>query len=116
MPSFISIQGKWKPAKERHVNPDTGEIYEGPDRAAQKMEETKGESLGMDVKMDPDNIYRARQLNMTIDEYLKLNDPVVQKKANDNLKENEEKVVTHSKPTRKPAVVTGNGGFGEAKI
>lgn len=75
MPKFVSIVGKFYPAKEYYVNPDArpGEnpVYEGPDRAAMDfMRENghldeKGNIIsypGQDAFADPDNMMRARQL------------------------------------------------------
>ena len=119
MPSFVSKGGIWYPAKERSVNQDTGELYEGPDREAVKIikEETGSETgtLGTDVTKDPENIMRARQLGMTVEEFLKLNTPPTeeQKKA-EEAKEN--LVVTHTAPKRKQGVRSGSGKFGELPV
>ena len=116
MPSFVSKNGIWYPAKERAVNQETGDLYEGPDREAVKIikEETGSEkgTLGIDVTKDPDNIMRARQLGMTVEEFLKLNVPPTeeQKKA-EVAKEN--LVVTHTSPKPKQGVRSGRGNFGD---
>ena len=83
MPSYKSDKGIWTPAPERaYVPPDPGKgreegyIYEGPDRQAQASLNEQGvDHLGMPVEQDPDVIMRARQLNMTVPEFLKLHEP-----------------------------------------
>lgn len=92
MPTFISVQGEWKPATEHAVLPHmTGkfdkegkslEVYDGPDRASLHMLwEQSGKptdpkqcmtSLGSSFKKDPEFIARVRQMGFnSIDEYLK---------------------------------------------
>lgn len=118
MPSFISKGGSWAPAKEKAVNIRTGETYSGPDREAKRMIDEAGGRMGMLATEDPENIMRARQLNMSVEDYLKLGAPpeAQQKKA----EEEKEKVVNeHKAPKRKPGVktqgggVTIEGGFGD---
>lgn len=118
MPTFISEMGIWKPAKERNVSPD-GEIYNGPDRAAKELLTEQGvSSLGQDVRKDPENLIRARQLNMSIDEFLGLNDAPTE----ETLKQAEKTknfVQTHKASKKKRGVtpqgggVTQSGGFGD---
>lgn len=120
MPYFVSNMGVWTPGKERAVNIKTGEVYEGPDREAIKELKAAGQDyLGMNVKEDPENIMRARQLGMTVEDFLKLNiPPSAQAKANEEAKQVH--VQDQQKPNpRKPGVqpagggVTKKGGFGE---
>lgn len=83
MPSWISRMGIWKPAKEKvYISADPekgieeGYIYNGPDRAATAvLAEAKVDHLGIDCRYDPEVIMRARNLNMTVEEFLKLNEP-----------------------------------------
>ena len=75
MPNFNSIGGDWKPAQEKSVNHRTGETYSGPDREAKKAIEAAGGRIGQKSNEEPENIMRARQLNMTVEEYLKLGAP-----------------------------------------
>ena len=57
----------------------------------------------MPVEQDPDVIYRARQLNMTVPEFLKLHEPpTVQAVAVEKKKESF--VQTHPEEARKPGV------------
>ena len=119
MPSFISKGGIWTAANERAVDINTGVLYEGPDREAKKIikAETGSEdgTLGIDAREDSENIMRARQMGMSIDEYLKLNAPLTpsQKKVEE---EKKTAVVTHASPKRKPGVKTGSGKFGELPV
>lgn len=119
MPNFISNMGVWTPANERAVNVNTGQIYEGKDRAALDILKQEGTStIGMDSRKDPENIMRARQLGMSVDEWLKLNEPPTPE-AIKNQKEKETLIVTHKdQPKKKPVnAVTGgvefSGGFGD---
>jgi len=116
MPSFISIGGVWKPAQEKTVvegQDGSPEIYEGLDRAAKEvLEKENVSSLGMDVTKDPENIMRARQLGMTVDEFLKLNEPPTpETKAAEEKKKN--LVVDHATPKKKRGVRSTKGGFGD---
>lgn len=120
MPSYTS-DGKWKPAHEKtYVDYSQSKIkanrekksffHDGPDRAAvEQLKEAGQDFFGQDVKTNPDNIMRARQLGMTIDEFLKLNDPPTeaQKKAEE---EKANQVIDHSPPTPKRGVQTSGGG------
>ena len=116
MASYISRRGICRPAKERAVNIRTGELYEGLDREALAFikQETGSEDgyLGMDARLDPENIMRARQLGMTIDEFLKLNEPLTpeQQMAEEEM---ENVVVTHRRGRPKKGVTSGSGGFGD---
>lgn len=111
MPSFVSKMGIWKPAQERaYIPPDPekgrteGYIYEGEDRAAKAMLAEQGVSqLGMNVREDPEVIQRARNLGMTVDEFLHLNEPVsAEAKAHEDAKST--RVNKHEDPVRKPGV------------
>jgi hypothetical protein len=111
MPSWVSDKGIWKPAKEKaYVPPDAGKgreegyIYEGPDRQSQAyLNSEKVDHLGMDCRTDPEVIYRARQSGMTVEEWLKLNEPP----APETVKAEEAKkkyVQTHKPEKAKPGV------------
>ena len=116
MPSYVSKMGVWEAAKEKAVvTKDDGSpaIYEGPDRAATEHLESEGVStLGMDVRKDPDNIMRARNLGMSVEDFLKLNEPPTPetKKA---AEENKDKVVDHAPKKRKGGSRISAGGFGD---
>jgi len=73
MPSYVSRDGIWEPAKEKVALTDKkGEpfVYEGPDRGAvEYLKEQNVEKLGVHFTKDPEVIMRARQLNMTIEEF-----------------------------------------------
>lgn len=98
MPTFISVQGEMRPAKEtvgltnhsdktitvngKEVGPGMPYVYEGPDRAALFMlweQSGKPEDakqcmtyLGSSFRTDPEFIARVRQMGFSnIDEYLK---------------------------------------------
>ena len=87
MPTFISKDGVWHPAKEKvglvnlsgktktvngiKIKPGDPYIYEGPDRASLfRLYEEKTETLGMNFKQDPEFINRVRQLGFTMEDYL----------------------------------------------
>lgn len=86
MPTFISVQGEWKPAHEHvvlpHLQGTKNEVYDGPDRAALYMLwEQSGKPtdpkqamtiLGVHFKKDPEFLARVRQMGFNnVDEYLK---------------------------------------------
>ena len=116
MPTFKSDKGIWTPAKERSILPadeakgrPEAQIYEGEDRAARAvLNEEKVTHLGMPVEQDPEVIMRARQLNMTVPEFLKLHEPPTPQAA---AVEEEKKtfVQTHPEPKPKPGVKPQGG-------
>jgi len=109
MPSFISNGGDWTPAQEKAVNVRTGETYEGPDREAKQMIEDAGGTIGMKAVEDPENIMRARQLGMTVEQYLKMNEvPSAAQKAKDEAAKT--KVVDHKPTPAKRGVQSAGGG------
>lgn len=115
MPTFISKEGKWFPAKERVVMPDAEpgkEVYEGPDRAAMFDLKAQGvEHYGNDFRLDPDVIMRAKQLGFKdIKEYLAAYgyDKV---KADADFEKKSAVVNTHKNPTPKAASKFAGGGF-----
>lgn len=118
MPSWISVDGVWKPAKERAYDGKKDEIYEGPDRGAKEVLEEQGlEHLGMETKHDPQIFELARQRNQTVEEYLEQNKPLeAQKKLQE---EAQSKVIDHKDTPKKRGVkprgggVTISGGFGD---
>jgi hypothetical protein len=84
MPSYISKGGVLVPAKEHavlpHLSGTSNEVYDGPDRAAEKeLAEAYGVDengkpkqgyFGIDYRHDPDMIMRARQLGYkSVDEF-----------------------------------------------
>lgn len=92
MPTFISKDGVWHPAKEKigltnlsgktktieingkkvKIKPGDPYIYEGPDRAALfTLYQEKVETLGTNFRQDPEFINRVRQLGFTMEDYLK---------------------------------------------
>lgn len=79
MPTFVSNQGKWYPAKEmvgltnvgktpikykgRTINPGEPFVYKGPDREAVKMLHEAGEEhLGTDFRRDPEFLQAVRNM------------------------------------------------------
>lgn len=114
MPSYDSTVGIWKPAKEKVVvqNEDgQPQIYEGPDRAALEFLKQEGqEFIGIDARKDPENIMRARQLNMSVEDFLGMNTPpTAETLRNEEAKKTN--VVTHASPNRKRATQITRGGF-----
>jgi len=126
MPSFVSIDGVWVAAKEKAVNRDTAEIYEGPDREAIKfIAQERGisiqeaidtnASIGMLASEDPEMLEIAKKHGFNnVDDYMKAKKPAPKVEA--EIKANRQKVVTHQNPTPKPGVDTGTkGGFHDEK-
>lgn len=127
MPTFNSApDGKWYPAEEEVVvTPKDGSspfIYKGKDREASIMiakehgvsaEEAieKNLSIGVSVYENPDILALAQYRNMSVEEYIKRNQPTKEQEA---LRQKEQaKIITHSNPTPKPAVepIGSKGGF-----
>jgi hypothetical protein len=113
MPSFISREGVWEPAKERAVNPNAPagqEIYEGPDREAVKMLNESGGSMGQHYSLDPEMIMRARQLGFKdVDEYLKMYN-YNKEKAIAAYEKAKASIVTHADTKKQVPVVVASGG------
>jgi hypothetical protein len=122
MPSFISIDGVWKPAQEKAVDTRTAEIYEGPDREAvkfiametgQTVQEVlkNGSTIGMDALEDPEMYEVAKKHGFnTVADYMKAKAPSA--KVKEEIKVARSKVVTHQPEPKKVGVDTGTkGGF-----
>ena len=119
MPSFISKGGDWKPANEKAVNLRTGEVYTGPDREASAAIKENGGRMGRLATQDPENIMRARQLNMSVEEYLALGTPPKEEQEA-AAKKADEAVVDHKQDAPKKRMVRNvsggvdvHGGFGD---
>jgi hypothetical protein len=111
MPSYISKLGKWEAAKERAFIPKTGEIYDGPDRAAMEVLKENGGDMGQDALKDPQLLQASRNAGFTsIEEYISYYTPKPEEiKA---IEEAQQKIVTHANPEPKPGVESGTlGGF-----
>lgn len=115
MPTWISKDGVQKPALEKVMltNPKTGEpyLYEGPDRAAIKyLQDNNVTELGIDFRKDPEIINRARQFNMTVDEWCQIHlNPDEKRKADFAQKEKE--INFHAPPAKKKATEFRGGGI-----
>ena len=113
MPSYISRDGVWSPKKEKVAITDKkGEpaIYEGPDRAAAEYLKEQGvKELGQHFTKDPEIIMRARQMNMTVDEFCQTSFYTDEMRKADQDKKASE-VVLHKDPKRSPAVKVQSGG------
>lgn len=113
MPSFISKDGVWEPAKEKAAIVNAKgepEIYSGPDRAAvEYMKEQGATTLGTHFTKDPEVIMRARQMNMTVEEFCNTKYYTDEMRAKDYAAASKE-VVTHVNPTPKPATKFASGG------
>ena len=121
MPTYISNRGVWTPAKEEtYVDYAVSKLkqnkgkksyaYSGPDRAAvEALKEAGEESFGESAERNADNIMRARQMNMTVQEFLKLNEPPTKKQLeSEEAKKN--LVVDHAAPTPVKGVQPQGGG------
>ena len=121
MPSYISNKGVWTPAKEEtYVDYGSSKLkqnkgrksfaYSGPDRAAvEQLKEAGQESFGESAERDSDNIMRARQMNMTIEEFLKLNEPPTKTQLEvEEPKKN--LIIDHAAPALKRGVQPQGGG------
>ena len=132
MPTWISKEGEWFPAKEHavlpHLSGTSREVYDGPDRGALyqlwqesgKPEDAKRclEHLGSNFRNDPDFINRVRQLGFSsVKEYLAFigyDETKAMKQAEDNLV----RVKSHEVLKRAKAVETEGGGveFGTGEV
>lgn len=113
MPNFVSIVGKWVPAKEYVVDPKAPrgkEVYAGQDRAALEMLKDQGE-LGRDILLDPDIQQLARDRGFgSVQKYFKaigFDYGIAKEKAEENAVNTE---VTHQDPPRKKAIKELGGG------
>ena len=111
MPSFVSKNGIWEAAKERAFDPKTGEIYDGPDRAATEVLNGEGGTMGQDASKDPQLLQASRNAGFNnIDDYLKHFAP--KPKEVEAIKEAQNKIVTHANTPSKLGVTGGTkGGF-----
>lgn len=128
MPNFVSVNGKWLPAKEevglinhsgkekvidgQKIPPGAPYIYRGADRAALFMLwENKVESLGMDFQRDPQMVDLVRKFGFKdMAEYCEFNgiDPIATaKEATDNLAVT---VTRHELPKRVKEIEVMSGG------
>jgi len=126
MPTFISDEGVWVPAKEKvaleKVNPETGEkepyIYEGQDRAALEMlkemdmEEQGFMGVHFSENMELYELARGRGYN-SVEEYVeKLGYNT--KKAKELVAKYKAKYVTHSAPEKVKGKEFAGGGVNTA--
>ena len=120
MPTYISKEGTWYPAKEKvslvdHKGVDgrqPGEpyIYEGPDRGALfELWKAGVDKFGMDFRFDSDFINRVRQLGFkNVDEYLKFVG-YDEKKAQESA-DKKATIVTHHEIEKKVKAIKELGG------
>lgn len=113
MPSFVSKNGIWEPAKERVATVVDGQpqIYEGPDREAVKYIEEEGGVVGQDASQDPQVLQASRNMGFnSVQEYLAHFQPTP--KQVEEIKIAQEKPITHAAEKSKPGVTGGTkGGF-----
>ena len=113
MPSYNSKDGIWKPKKEKvAITNKNGEpaVYEGPDRAAVEYLKEQGVThLGQHFSKDPEVIMRARQLNMSVDEFCQTAYYTEEMRQRDYEAKDKE-VNLHKDPVRNPANKFPSGG------
>ena len=119
MPTWISKGGVWEPAPEYAVDPKAPkgkEIYEGPDREAQKeLQEQGDEHLGTNLP-HPDMLTLARQLGFkTVDEYLETMVPGAKKRSEEAYSKAKGVVETHENPPKKKGINPPSGGDDESR-
>ena len=125
MPSYVSKDGIWYPAKEHvvlpHLSGTDKEVYDGPDRAAEfELAQTFGVdeegkpkevTFGIDFRNDPDLINRARQLGYKdIMEYATAMGYDAGK-SEKQFKEKAAEIIKHKEPVRKPEKIMMGGGI-----
>lgn len=103
MGSWNSKDGIFVPARERVAYFDKDgmpQIYDGPDRSAtQYLKETGEVQLGTHFLEHPENIERAHEKKMTVEQFTKT-DVNTKEKREKAFKEAEAKVNTHLAPKR----------------
>ncbi len=124
MPSFVSKDGVWHPAKEHavlpHLSGTKNEVYDGPDRAAEfelgqvhgldKDGKPKITTFGSNFRKDPDFINRVRQMGYkNISEYLE-DIGYDKEKVEADFKEKAAEIIKHQEPKRNPEVAMQGGG------
>ena len=114
MGTWISKDGIQTPSKEKVAltDPKTGEpfIYEGPDRSATEYLKEQGVPfIGQHFSKDPEIIMRARQLNMSVEEFCQTAYYTEEMRKKDQA-EKEKVVNTHQEPTRKQSSKFNSGG------
>lgn len=113
MPSFISKNGIWNPARERSTYIDSDgqpQIYDGPDRAATKFIAEEGGVVGQDATQDPQVLQASRNMGFpTVEAYLAHFKPTAKQEA--EVAEAQSKIVTHVNPEPKTGVDPTLGGF-----
>lgn len=127
MPTWISKDGVWHPAKEKvgltnlsgktktvdgkKVKPGEPYVYEGPDRAALfELYKEKVDTLGTEFISDPEFINRVRQLGFTMEEYLKFVG-YDKEKVEEEFKKKAAIVNKHEIPEKIEAIQTLGGGM-----
>jgi len=125
MPSWVSKEGVWYPAKEHAVLPHLSgtdkEIYDGPDRAAElelaeahgidKDGKPKVTTFGINFRKNPDFINFVRQMNYpSIDAYLH-DIGYDMEKVEKDFKEKAAEIVKHQEPERGPEPTRVGGGI-----
>lgn len=122
MPSFVSGPhkgkkspiGVWEPAKERAFDPKTGEIYDGPDRAALEYIASEGGTVGQDALRDPQLAQAARNAGFSnVKDYLEFYAP--SEAEVEKIEKAQTEIVTHKLPSKKPGVNPSKGGFHDEK-
>lgn len=117
MPSYVSNNGVWEPAKEKVAILDKqGEpaVYEGKDRAALEAI-ANGDVTSQPFWKDTEFINRVRQVhNMSMEEYMKANG-FDEKTSKAEFEKKMEVVNLHKPPVRKVAKRQRSGGANTAK-
>ncbi len=127
MSSFVSVKGKWYPAKEKialtnlseasikydgkTIKPGEPFIYDGPDREAIKaLHEAGQDHLGEDFRRDPDFIQMTRTRNFnSVEEYLEWLG-YDEKKHDEECKKKMHSVKAHEIPKRVKEIKAMGGG------
>jgi len=122
MPSYISVGGVWKPAHEKAVDINTGDVHDGLDREATEFiaQENgitpkevieQGATIGMKSSEDPQMLEVARQHGLTIEQWMERNKPTPKQEA--DTKKAQAEVVTHKNTVGRPRKELTKGGFSD---
>ncbi len=112
MPTFVSKNGIWKPARERtsYIDKDgVPQIYDGPDRAASEFEAQEGGTVGQDALKDPQLLQASRNAGFpTLEAYLEYFKP--SEKELKNVEEAQASTIAHKITPPVEPVETGTLG------
>lgn len=120
MPNYVSVDGKWFPAREvvqlplnqEEIEAGKDPVYRGPDREALKeLNELGVEHLGHDYRTDIDLLRLARAHNFnTVEEYVSVMGGISPEKNKEAQEKKIKEVVSHAPIRRRKGIKRIAGG------